>query len=479
VNERTSISNTATWLNYYSDMPGGIDSAMFKSKTFQNQQTFTYRKVNAFRYRSTITQQWSESSKSTLSLIYRNNAIGQNPAYRIKDDYRKQGNSWTGKKALAHGEINQSSFSSYALLAQHRQNLRWKEAVVIGGINVDVSPSSYSAQYIKINKDSVSKKYTGYQQTDSTLTDYKTKLNNYAAFVNVEFSPVRKLRVVGSLRYDYFHYNFSNSLPPSSFSGSSDTINDFSRLSPKVGITYALSGKSGIYANYSQGFVPPQVTEMYTGVKVPNLRPSVFYNYEAGGWIEVVKNRLSADVSVYQLTGTNEIISVRQDNGSFANQNAGKTLHRGVELGINAKPLKNVAFRFSGAYSRHEFVEFVEKGARFNGNEMNNAPNWMYNTEVWYHPAFIRGFGIGAELQHIGSYFMDPQNTTKYNGYNVVNIRAQYKRQAYELWVNIMNVTNNYYSYISSKSAYGYSYQVAEPVNINVGISYDLAGLWK
>jgi outer membrane receptor protein involved in Fe transport len=188
--DKTNLSNSITWLDYYSDMPGGIDSAMFASKTFSNPQTFTYRKVSALRYRSSLTHSWNDNSKTVASIVYRDNAIQQNPAYAIKDDYRKQANAWIGKKDLAHGEINNSSFNSYALIAQHRQNLKWKEAVLIGGLSADVSPSTYHAQYIRITKDSVSKKYTSYQDTDSTLTQYKTGINNYAAFLNFELNPI-------------------------------------------------------------------------------------------------------------------------------------------------------------------------------------------------------------------------------------------------------------------------------------------------
>ena len=284
-NNKTSLSNSATWLNYYSDMPSGVDSTMFATHTFINPQTFTYRKVNAFRYRSTLTQSWNDHSKTTASLIYRDNTIGQNPNYRIKDDYKKINGRWTGKKDLAHGEINASSFNSYAFLAQHKQNLGWKKATLIGGISIDLRPSTYIADYIRIKKDTATNKYISYQKTDSTLTDYATKINNYAAFANFEFSPVEKLRVVASLRYDLFNYHFDNHLKPSAFSGSPDTANQFRKISPKIGFTYNVSNKTGWYANYSQGFVPPQVTEMYTGVKVPNIHPSVFYNYEVGGWM--------------------------------------------------------------------------------------------------------------------------------------------------------------------------------------------------
>jgi iron complex outermembrane recepter protein len=476
---KTNLSNSLTYLDYYSDMPSGVDSTMFATRKFINPQTFTYRKVNATRYRSALTQNWNEHSKTTATVIYRENSIGQNPNYRIKDDYKKVNGTYKGEKSLAHGEINVSSFHSYAFTAQHKQNFDWKNAVLLGGFSMDLSPSSYNAAYIRIQKDTISKKYTSYQATDSTLTNYTTGINNYAAFTNFEYSPAEKLRIVASMRFDLFHYGFNNSLKPSAFSGSPDTTNYFKRFSPKIGFTYSISSKTGIYGNYSQGFVPPQVTEMYTGVKVPTLSPSMFYNYELGGWAQIIKNKLSADLSIYLLEGTNEVISVKLDDGSSENQNAGKTQHRGIEFGLNATPAKDLTVRVSGAYSQHSFVNFVEKGNSYNNNEMNNAPRWMHNAEIWYKPSFANGLRLGAEWQRIGSYFMDPKNTEKYPGYNVLNIRAGYKFKDLDIWVNIMNATDNYYSYISTKTVSGYSYTLAEPRNFNVGVSYDLAHVFK
>jgi outer membrane receptor protein involved in Fe transport len=477
--DKTNLSNNLTWLKYYSDMPGGVDSTMFAAHTFTNPQTFTYRKVDALRYHSTLTQTWNADSKTTATIIYRENAIGQNPNYRIRDDFKKTGAVWTGRKDLAHGEINKSSFHSYAFVAQHRQNLKWKNAAFIGGVSMDLSPSAYQAEYIRIRKDSVTKKYISYQSTDSILTQYTTGINNYAGFVNIELSPAKNLRLVASLRYDRFTYRFNNQLQPSSFSGAADTVNHFSRVSPKVGLTYSLSAKTGLYANYSQGFVPPQVTELFTGVNVPHLAPSVFYNYEIGGWSTLIKNKLSLDFSIYQLEGTNEVISVKLDNGAMENQNAGRTKHKGIEFGLQAIPSTEWSVRVSGAYSEHRFVRFTEKGNSYDGNEMNGAPRWMHNAEVWYKPSFAKGLRVGAEWQHIGSYFMDPKNTVKYEGYQVLNLRAGYQYRGAEIWVHVMNANNNYYSYISTKSNSGFSYQLAEPRNYVLGLSYDLGQLVK
>ncbi|HYK57121.1 MAG TPA: TonB-dependent receptor, partial [Flavisolibacter sp.] len=89
------------------------------------------------------------------------------------------------------------------------------------------------------------------------------------------------------------------------------------------------------------------------------------------------------------------------------------------------------------------------------------------------------GLRLGVEWQKIGSYYMDPQNTEKYNGYNVLHLRAGYQYKGVEVWVNVMNATDNYYSYITTKSNFGYSYQLAEPRNFNVGLAYDFSNLFK
>ena len=474
-----TLTNALTWLDYYSDMAGGIDSAMFAAHSLKNLHTFTYRQVQALRYRSTFAKQWSEGGKTTATLLYRDNAIGQNPAYRVKDDYRRQGSRWVGQKDRAHGEINDNSFRSYSFTGQHRQAFSWLRTVAIGGVSGEGSPSTYDARYIRITKDTLANKYVGYQATDSTLTDYATRLDNYAAFGHLEFSPLEKLRVVASLRYDAFRYRFDNKLAPSAYSGSADTVNHFHRLSPKVGATYNFSARTGLYANYSEGFVPPQVTELYTGVKVPQLEPSVFYNWEVGGWAEVIKGKLSADVSLYQLEGTNEIISVRLDDGSTANGNAGRTTHKGIELGVKATPVTDLSLRLSGAWSEHRFTHYVEKGVSYNGNEMNGAPRWLYNAEAWYKPSYLKGLRLGAELQHVGAYWADPQNTARYSGYDVLNLRVGYAFRGVEVWVNALNATNAYYATVVSKSAFGYSYTLAEPRNITLGLSYDFAHLFQ
>lgn len=474
-NEKTKLENSFTMMDYYSDMTGSVDSSMFANKSFNSLQTFTYRRARTIRHRTTLIREWNDLSKTSIHAVFRYNSLGQNPSYRIRDDYRRQGNQFVGKKNLAHGEINENRFRSLVLIAQHRQKMNWMQSVLVGGFSVDASPNTAWANYIRINKDSITKKYTGYiNRPDSLLVDYTTHILNLASYVNFECSPARNLRLVGSLRYDAFTYRFNNHLPVSAVSGSPDTTSSFSQVSPKIGFTYNFKKNRGFYFNYSRGFVPPQVSELFRSVKVPNLDPSTFDNLEWGAWAQLIKDKLVAEIAVYRLQGKNSIISVKFDDGTFGNANAGGTLHKGIEMGITATPFKGLQIRFNGALNKHEFLDYTEKGISYNGKEISNAPHWIHNAEISYRPLFLKGLRASVEWQKMSRYYTDPLNLYSYKGFDILNTRFGYMTGVMEIWLNVINLLDAYYAVNSSRSNFGTSYSMGEPRNFTLGISYDL-----
>lgn len=84
----------------------------------------------------------------------------------------------------------------------------------------------------------------------------------------------------------------------------------------------------------------------------------------------------------------------------------------------------------------------------------------------------IKGFRIALECQSLGSYFTDPQNTSKYDGFTVFNARAGYTFKHFETWINLINVTNQNYAVTVEKSAYGTSYRPGQLITSNVGVAY-------
>lgn len=297
-NVKTVWTNTFSYVDYYSQMTGSIDSVKFATQNYLSQQTFTFRSVYALRIKSMLNYKWSKTSESNVAFMYRDNSIKQNPAYSIGS---------TSNPAVFRGQINDNAFRTYALFAQHVQKLPFLNSKIIAGASLDLSPQSYYAKFISIQKDLATGKYVSYTMPakDSMLSNYATDITNLASFVNYEATIFAGLKLVAALRYDAFKYGFDTKI----LKGSPDTTNKFNRVTPKIGLTYNYKG-IGFYTNYSEGYVPPQLTELYSNSvsKIPTLLPQSFKNYEVGGWFSLVKNKLYLDWSLYQLEGADEII---------------------------------------------------------------------------------------------------------------------------------------------------------------------------
>ena len=468
---RTTWSNTFSYVDYYSDMTGALDSTKFAQKNYSTPYTFTYRKVKALRLKSMLSQVWNNRSESNLSLMFRDNSVGQNPSYAV-------GN--TSNPLLFRGQINENAFKTYALFAQHVQRFNWLNSKLVAGASIDNSPQTYVARFIWINKDAASGKYTSYYfpASDSLLQDYRTHITNLAAYLDYELSPFRNFKLVAALRYDAFRYDFRNHLDTSKTPVAVSGVNTYQRITPKIGVTYNYHG-IGFYANYSQGYVPPQLTELYSsGSKVaPYLLPQTFGNYEVGGWLSVLQNKLYADWSLDLMQGSNEIISVRQPDNTYLNQNAGKTRHLGIEYGIQYRPSAEWTIRFSATNAKHTYVENVVRGVNYNGKEMSSAPHFISNGEVSWKPAFMKGFRVSAEWQHQGRYYMDDLDNFTYGGFDIVNFRTGYTSKHFDLWMNLLNAFNTYYSTLATKNATmkgnaSYAYQLGDPREITIGIGY-------
>ena len=462
----TKLVTTFSTNHLKTDTNGNLDSLNFFGQEYSSLQTFTHRNVHATRLTSRLDHVWNSRQSSELALYFRHNVVGQLPHYRIRND--------RNDPTRARGELNEDAFHTLGLFAQHRVYFDFLSSRLIAGLNVDRSPNSYVAHYLDVTRDGTTGRYLDYVRRDSLLTNYDVTLWNTGAYVQFEASPVRRLKMVGSVRYDLIQYGFDNHLSPSAFSGAPDATDTFTRISPRLGFTFDLGGGHGLYANASQGFVPPEVNELYRGVKVPSLRPAIFHSAEVGGWSSLLGGKVYLDFSVYRMDGTNEIIDVLLDDGSTESRNAGRTRHTGVEYVVHFAPTRPLSIRFTGTNAIHEYVRFENDGARIDGNRMDGAPNWMASAEIQYRPPFLKGFRAGLEWEHMGPYYMDPENSLRYGGYDLFTVRTGYTFGDVEVWLNVHNLTDELYANLASKGGNGHAYNPGCPRRISAGVGYRL-----
>jgi len=458
VNEKLKGYQNLQFINYYTQMTGSLDSIKFFQKNFGTQQSFTFRKIDALRFRQNLDYNWNAHSNTTLNFMYRSNTMDQNPTYSIAS---------TSNPTKFKGQVNSNHFDAYVLDLQHVWTIPLLSSKIMLGGYWDITHQNLMAHYIDIIKDTSIGKYTKYTYPirDSLITNYNTQISNKAIYFNYIANLNKAFRLNMTVRYDNFEYLFNNLLPI----GTPSAKNNFTQFTPKFGLTYNLKNGGG-YFNYSNGFVPPQITEIYNAIRVPYLLPQDFSNMEIGSWYQ--SKKLSAEISIYSLQGNNEIISVRQTDGVNLNQNSGATSHMGIEYQLRYQLMPSMEFSFNGSNTVHKYLNTNIKGVDVSGKEMNAAPHLFNNVSLnWKPTKLIRS---ALEWIHQSGYYMDETNATKYPGFDIVNARFGLQFKKSEIWLNVLNLTNTYYSTMATKNfsvkgSSAYSYYLGEPRAITIG----------
>jgi iron complex outermembrane receptor protein len=482
LSKNTRLISSTTYGKYYAQTSGSVDSVAFFARQYISTSDFTYRKSDAIRSSIKLEHEWGTGVNTSLTAFFRDNRHGQNPSYAIR---------WTSGASTARGEINSSNFKSYGLIAQHTHTVRFLNSKVIAGFTQDISPTDYWSYQVDLNaqlrpdKKSVEKYTIAKERPDIQLASYNADIHNTGAYLQYEAKPVENLRISVGARYDNMSFDYQNFLDKSSGS------KNYRQLSPKIGLTYELFTGIGLYANYSKGFSPPALTAVFRKRPAPdasgqlfyyNLQPALFDNREIGGWAALLKNKLYLDVAAYRMVGENELLNIRQPDNSFDYQSAGKTLHKGIELGVSFKPFDELFFRFSGTYSTHQFTEFIlsvrasDALKNVNGKAMPSSPPAVWNTELTYSPLWLKGLRTSLEWQHVDSWYQNQINTISYAGYDLLNARIGYTWGSIEIFSNVMNAANALYASNATRGnnpTDRTTFTPAAPRNFVFGIQYN------
>lgn len=454
---------------------GSLTEADYLNNPGKSLNTFSYRKDKTTRMNVAWEGETLRNGMTTVTLFARRNDHGQLPNYTIRN--------CAGSTCV--GTINNNHVDSWGLDIKHEQAFAWLSSRLITGVFLDKSQNPYVSDNLSIVRDPISGRYLSYTVSSATATTgvrkYTADISNTAVFAQWESSPLTDWRVVLGARSDSINYKFQNHLAPngSAAYGAPNESRSFSRISPKLGATYLLSPNASVYANISQGFTPPEVSQLYGATGIPNLKPASYNNYEIGLRQALLNGALKLDGALYRLEGKDTIVSYRLDTGSSENRNAGRTRSEGLELGLT---YTSGAFdaRLGTAISTHRYLQYQTGSAattNFTGKSMPQAPRDITTIEVGYQPA--TDARVALEVVHQGAYWMDDANTQQYPGHTLLNLRGNMQLgRDWTLWAQARNLTDARYADTASKSNSGAStYSPGAPRSLMVGVSYQWKGL--
>lgn len=431
------------------DMTGSLFENDYRRNPSKSINTFTWRRDIATRANLAWEGETVAQGLTTVTLFTRQNDHGQLPAYTI-----------TACSGLTcKGTINNNHVQSLGLDVKHVQAFAAWRTRLVTGLLIDHSQNDYVSDNLRITRDDlgVYRSYALNNLANPTgVRDYGAAIRNHAAFAQLEFSPADAVRITAGGRYDRMAYDFRNHLSPGAQFGAADEDRRFARLSPKLGGTLALSPSQSLYANLSQGFTPPEVSQLYSKSVIPDLKPSVYDNQEIG-WRARWRNGLQLDSALYRLQGRDTIVSYTTSPGNSENRNAGKTRSSGLELAL-AQQVAQWDWRLSGSWARHQYLAYQVSGSEdYSGKEMPQAPSHILQAQVGW--AFMPGARVALGMVRQGAYWMNNLNTVRYEGHTLWNLTASRRfGGGWEGWAQVRNLGNARYADVASSTYKGGAY---------------------
>lgn len=458
-------------------------SSTISQSDYENNPTISYtpisfRQVEAFRVSAAYEKEMGDSLLS-ITPYFRDNSMDLLANWSLGYD----------------PTVYNTSNRSFGVMAKYRKDFTPYRARLIAGVDIDRSPGSRDERSISTTK--IGDVYTAYTE-GQTVYNYDVTYQGVSPYLHGEMSPSDKIRVTAGLRYDDISYRYHNNLAdtaigvtPTRFYGHvGDTSVDFSHVSPKLGVTLAFTPEVSGFVAYNHAFRAPSEGQLFrpaTGNSASNaqataqsavgLKPIKVDSHEVG--LRGKSSAVNYEISVYRMTKTDDIVSFQATSTDpRVVQNAGKTLHQGVEAGLGTDMTREWRLDMAYSYAKHTYENWVNNTADYSGKEIEAAPRTIANMRLGYHPAALNGGRVALEWVKLGSYWIDAINTIRYSGHDLLNLRANYPvSRAWEVFGSIANLTDKRYadstSFVTVSGTNIPTYAPGMPRTFYAGVRYN------
>ncbi len=287
--------------------------------------------------------------------------------------------------------------------------------------------------------------------------DYEVDTKLIAGFVRAEYDVTDQLSVMGGVRAEHMKYDYDNRMTSGQvdengvpcahpdgcrYTRPADREDSFNNVSFEAGLLYKIDDNNSFFTRYSRGFRAPQSAELYRLQRnqlVADIDSVKLDSIEAG--LRGVADTYSYEVSAFYMKKDNVIF---QDNR--INVDNGKSKHIGVEGMFEYRFPIDVSIRANGSLAKHTYdFDYISDMINWNGLDIDTAPRNFGSIQLNWAPA--NKVKAGLEWIWMGSYYMEPTNTYKYEGHNYFNLRVEMEAmENVDVFFRVMNITNVRYA---------------------------------
>ena len=305
--------------------------------------------------------------------------------------------------------------------------------------------------------------------------DYTVDTIMGALWAELDWELSERLTLLTGLRAEVHEYDYSTDAPVGingRFNVPAERTDDFSFVTPKVGLVFEASDEIDLYANYARGSRAPQASDLYrlqSRQGVAEAEVETLESFEIGARGALANGSIVFDLAAYSADKDNFFF--RDSDG--LNVTYGSTRHEGIELAALWQISEQVAFSGNMSWSDqvYTFDRIGENGTEIirDGNEIDTAPEWLANVAMTWTPT--ENLSLQLSSDYVGEYFTNAANTQDYPGHFVGNFRASYDvSDALETFLIVRNITDERYADRADFAFGNERYFPGEPLNVTVGL---------
>ena len=285
-----------------------------------------------------------------------------------------------------------------------------------------------------------------------------TNTKRLGVYAQDQVTLLDNLFLLAGFRYDTVKRTATNNINGTEQSQTNDAI------SPRFGILYRVIPEFSLYASYSRSFNPNTAR---TAGGSP-LEPETGEGYEVGVKADLLRSKLLATLSYFDITKQNVAVS---DPVNFGSSLAtGEQQSRGVELDITGEILPGWNIIASYAYTDAEVTEDepARIGSRLPGIPRHSAGLW---TTYEIQAGNLQGLGFGLGFNYVGEREGGLPNTFQADSYFVTNAGLFYRRNNWRFGLNFKNLFDvNYIGTVSDNPVRGNDF--GEPFTVIGSVTF-------
>jgi iron complex outermembrane recepter protein len=273
----------------------------------------------------------------------------------------------------------------------------------------------------------------------ATWSDVDAKRDVVAGYAYDELTLFDRLIASLGYRYEYIDTSFdSGSGPPA---GSVSLSEDFSEWALSAGLAYRYGDGRKAFFRFERGFRVPALDEIFQyappswTLTNTHLSTEHVTSFEAG--VEhAFSEKISARATLWWSRLENELY---YDNLTFVNNTYDRTVHRGVDIGIEAQPFEFLSCSLAYGYQDAFFDASPYRG--------KTVPLIPMHTVSFTIGVDYKGVSLDVDGKYGSDRVRDGDFNNEYHrlsGYYVMNARMSYTYRHFEFFAGVKNLTDAY-----------------------------------